>query len=617
MKNPSLRVMHTENENLNAPEYANHLLVAEILSAEIPAGTTELSIRIYSENYQLMGSDVWQKSPNKKQRKIRFHIFSEKEWEMGDYHVFVYRNGCPLWSAFKFLVFGFEEWEKIPLQILEEEPDKRYFAENLCFCEWWTKIHQFPFQTEFIQDVIRKLRSHAEKKNPAPHWLVVCGDTKGKAFASVLFPQHFCGNHADARYVFSLRDLVSGLIQWNYLSLEISQKKAVIIKIPELSYNDRTVNLLSLFAYSLQRGLFPGVTFIFQGTEKAVNELCLQCTQMDTLFTEEQTFRIQTNGILETIELLEKDTDEASGSGTYVPAESDAERQLQQMVGLRRLKQDIEEARIMALFFRERKELCLEQNVENRHHMLFFGNPGTGKTTVAKLVGQMYHNMGMLSKGHTIITCRTDLVGEYIGQTEKRMKEILEKAQGGVLFIDEAYTLAARSENSNDYGKEAINALLPILSEPDPDMIVILAGYEDKMKDLLRMNPGLKDRFPLHFHFDDYTSDELLEIAHGILKSRNFTLTHGADKMLKTLIEKASAQRDEYFGNGRWVHNLIEQGLIRSMAKRVMTSYRPDCLNYSLFSTIEACDVEDTERRFLRNRELSITPSAPRIGFRA
>lgn len=617
MNTPILRVMRTEGDSLNAPEYADNLLAVEILFPELPADTTEVSVRIYSADYRLMGSDVCQPSSQKKNPKIRLNVCSEREWKMGDYHVFVYRNGSPLWFASGFLVFEFEEWKKMPLQRLEKDPDKRYFAEKLCLSEWWPKIGQLPFQTDFIEDVIRKLRSHDGKKAPCPHWLVVCEDTKGKAFASVLLPKHFCDNQPEARYVLPLEHLVSGAIQWEHLSAEIGQSKVVVVRIAELPYNDRTVNLLSLFASVLSCGHFRGVTFLFQGTEKAVKELRLQCTLMDALFTDEQTFHVQTDGIQELIARLEGQSDEACHSEWNDPSEQSAEQQLQQMVGLRRLKEDMEEARMMALFLKERKELCLERQGESRHHMLFLGNPGTGKTTVARLVGQMYHHMGLLSKGHTVITCRTDLIGEYIGQTEKRMKGVLEEARGGVLFIDEAYTLVSHEKESNDYGKEVIHALLTVLSEPNPDMIIILAGYEDKMKALLQMNPGLKDRFPLQFHFDDYSSDELLEIAHRTLKARNFALTEEADEHLKAVIERASAQRDGHFGNGRWVHNLIEQGLIKSMARRVMSLPSSSAPDRELFSTIELSDVEDAERRFLSPREAKLTPSFPRIGFRA
>lgn len=184
------------------------------------------------------------------------------------------------------------------------------------------------------------------------------------------------------------------------------------------------------------------------------------------------------------------------------------------------------------------------------------------------------------------------------------------------MFIDEAYTLIEGGSDTKDYGKEVINALLTVLSEPNPDMIVILTGYEDKMKKLLKSNPGLKDRFPLRFHFEDYTADELSEIAHRILKSRNFVLTPEANLRLNSLIEKEARQRDEHFGNGRWVHNLIEHGLIKSMARRVMSGPRPETAQLQLFSTIEACDVEDAEAKLLRTADLKITPPC-RIGFRA
>ena len=613
MNTPILRVMHALDDGFNAQEYAKDLLVAEILFTELPTDTTELSVRIFSSNYQLIGSDVWQNPLKKKKRKIRLNICSEKTWEVGDYYVFVYRNGRPLWFASLFLGYAYEKWEKVPLQILEEDPDKQYFAEELCFCEWWMKIYQLRYKTEFLQEIIWKLRLHAEKKKPSPYWLVIYKDDKGWAFPYYYLSRHFEGP-INNNCVFSLQELVSGAISWEDMDFEICQHKTILIDVPELTYNSRTVNMLSLFTSLLKSGYFQDITFIFRGSEKSVNALRMECEQMDALFTEEQTLHAQAEKIRKNSDMLDQQNDEdfeSEENGT-------AEQQLKHMVGLQRLKQDIEETRIMALFLKERKELYLELQSENRHHMLFLGNPGTGKTTVAQLVGQMYHHMGLLSKGHTVITCRTNLVGEYIGHTEKRMKEVLEEARGGVLFIDEAYTLTSCTHDSNDYGKEVIHALLTVLSEPNPDMIIILAGYEDKMKELLRTNPGLKDRFPLHFHFDDYTSDELLEIAHRTLKARNFSLTQEADKYLKELIEKASAQRDEHFGNGRWVHNLIEQGLIKSMAKRVMSRPSPSCSGRELFSTIELSDVKEAERSFLSNREVvKYTSHLPRIGFRA
>ncbi|NPD91821.1 AAA family ATPase [Xylanibacter muris] len=292
-----------------------------------------------------------------------------------------------------------------------------------------------------------------------------------------------------------------------------------------------------------------------------------------------------------------------------------AAQRLKAMIGLERVKREIDEACTMAMFMNERKKLGLDKNGENRNHMIFLGNPGTGKTTVAKLIGEMYHEMGLLSIGHTIETNRSKLIGEFIGQTEKNTTEAIEKARGGVLFIDEAYTLIKSEENTKDFGIEVINTLLPVLSEPEPDMIVILAGYDDKMEQLLKANSGLNDRFPVKLHFDDYSSYELTEIACRTLSERNFTLTPDAVSGLRQLMDKACATRDRYFGNGRWVINLIDHGIMKSMAARVMSKPRNgDCRN--LFSVIEKTDIEEAEKNMPDNRKIRIaTPR--RIGFSA
>ncbi|MCM1311850.1 MAG: AAA family ATPase [Bacteroides sp.] len=294
-----------------------------------------------------------------------------------------------------------------------------------------------------------------------------------------------------------------------------------------------------------------------------------------------------------------------------------AEERLENLIGLPRLKSDIADAKTMALFTKQRKALGLDTTSDNRHHMLFLGNPGTGKTTVAKLVGEMYHDMGLLSVGHTIETSRSKLVGEFIGQTEKNTNEAINEARGGVLFIDEAYTLinSTNSNQSNDFGKEVINSLLVALSDPNPDMIIILAGYEEKMQLLLSTNPGLKDRFPLKFYFEDYTKDELKEIAHVFCRDRNFKLTPAADRQLSVLIEKTLRNKDEHFGNGRWVHNLIEHGIIKSMAKRVMGTphIQDDC---NVFCLIEESDVIEAEQRISQHGTMKLM-SPMRIGFTA
>lgn len=271
-----------------------------------------------------------------------------------------------------------------------------------------------------------------------------------------------------------------------------------------------------------------------------------------------------------------------------------AEQKLQSMIGLERVKREISDARNMALFTQRRNQLHLATPTDNRNHMLFLGNPGTGKTTVAKLIGAMFREMGLLSKGHTVEANRSTLIGEYIGHTEIRTKEAIEKARGGVLFIDEAYSLAIDSKNSGDFGKQALNALLPVLSEPHPDLLVIMAGYEDKIDYMLESNQGLKERFPIRIHFDDFTADELWQIAHLICSQQGFALTPAADEHLRRYIERASTERSESFSNARWVHNLMEHGVMRCMANRVVTT--TDATDERLlYTTIEECDIAAAE----------------------
>lgn len=271
--------------------------------------------------------------------------------------------------------------------------------------------------------------------------------------------------------------------------------------------------------------------------------------------SDEEDFRQQMNDLMNTMEAVREPT---------------AEQRLAEMVGLRRLKEEIAQARTLTRFARLRKRVGLEKITENRHHMLFLGNPGTGKTTVAKLIGEIYHDMGVLSKGHTIVADRSKLIGEFIGESESKVCNIIEEARGGVLFIDEAYTLFVGSNDNKDYGRRVVETLLPILSEPDPDMIIIFAGYEDKMQRLLSFNPGLNDRFPLHFHFDDFTADDLMDIMKGLCNERNYTLCEGTQEVMKDVIDGVLRDKNEHFGNGRWVHNFFEQGIVKAMAEHVM-----------------------------------------------
>src|SRR5690606_23632794 len=156
-------------------------------------------------------------------------------------------------------------------------------------------------------------------------------------------------------------------------------------------------------------------------------------------------------------------------------------------------------------------------------HMIFKGNPGTGKTTVARICGRMFKEMGVLPKGHLVECERADLVGEYIGHTAHRTREQIKKAMGGILFIDEAYSLARGGEK--DFGKEAIDTLVKAIEDHTNEFVLILAGYQREMEHFLMANPGLKSRFPIHIDFPDYSADELFQIAHLMLRERQYRLT--------------------------------------------------------------------------------------------
>ena len=199
-------------------------------------------------------------------------------------------------------------------------------------------------------------------------------------------------------------------------------------------------------------------------------------------------------------------------------------------------------------------------------HMIFKGNPGTGKTTVARILGKTFEQMGILSKGHLIEAERADLVGEYIGHTAQKTREIVKKSLGGVLFIDEAYSLARGGEK--DFGKEAIDTLVKAMEDHKDDLVLILAGYRGEMEIFLRTNPGLRSRFPIHLDFPDYKTEELVEIAELMAGNREYALSYGAREKIRDILYNGADRRELVMGNARYVRNLIERA-IRKQAVRL------------------------------------------------
>lgn len=199
-------------------------------------------------------------------------------------------------------------------------------------------------------------------------------------------------------------------------------------------------------------------------------------------------------------------------------------------------------------------------------HMVFRGNPGTGKTTVARLVGRVFKSLGFLSKGHVVETDRSGLVGEYVGQTAQKTNKMLDEALGGILFVDEAYALASGSKS--DFGDEALEAILKRMEDQRDQLVVIFAGYPDEMDELLQSNPGLKSRFANHLNFEDFSAEQLLSILKKMLVKSSHFLTMNAEDYAIKYLQFIADTSDRYFGNAREVRNLFED-LLKSQSSRL------------------------------------------------
>ncbi len=270
--------------------------------------------------------------------------------------------------------------------------------------------------------------------------------------------------------------------------------------------------------------------------------------------------------------------------------------ELNAMVGLTNLKGHFNLLFNNMKFHELRRSAGLYVPETSAGHMIFTGNPGTGKTTVAKMIGKIFKSLGLLSKGDVIVTERTRIVGRYIGETECNMQHLLEQARGNVLFIDEAYTLCDGDNNRKDFGAHVIDALLTVLSQPHPDILVIMAGYRKEMERMMLMNQGLEGRFPYKFHFDDYSADELMQIAESLFVKNDYSLTSSARAALFDGISAARTAADEHFSNARWVGQLVTNGIIPAMSARVLSS--GSCITRDALTLVHSSDVTSALDRF-------------------
>ncbi len=251
------------------------------------------------------------------------------------------------------------------------------------------------------------------------------------------------------------------------------------------------------------------------------------------------------------------------------PEEEDTESfeevlsKLDSLIGLSEIKTKVREHAQYIQFLQLRKEKGFNEKDGINVHSVFIGNPGTGKTTVAKMMGRLYKKMGLLTKGHVHEVDRTDLVGEYIGQTAPKVKDAIEMARGGVLFIDEAYALARSAEDSKDFGREVIEILVKELSNGPGDLAVIVAGYPKEMKTFMDSNPGLRSRFKLSFEFQDYLPQELSLIADYACREKEVMMVKDARTLIVENITEAFRTRDRAFGNARFVYDLIDKAKIQ------------------------------------------------------
>lgn len=262
-------------------------------------------------------------------------------------------------------------------------------------------------------------------------------------------------------------------------------------------------------------------------------------------------------------------------------------KDLNSLVGLDSVKEKVSDL----IAFQKVNQLRKLHNLHSKNntlHMAFIGNPGTGKTTVARIVGRVYKQLGLLSKGHFIEASRTDLIAGYQGQTALKVKAVIEKAKGGVLFIDEAYSIT-ENEHSDSYGRECLTELTKALEDYRDDLVVIVAGYTEPMQNFFESNPGLKSRFNTFIEFPNYSANELIEIFRTMCEYNDYRIDPDLELQLNEYFSKAIENPGDNFSNGRFVRNLFED-IIMNHARRVSAIENASVDDLSIVKSIDFID---------------------------
>ena len=249
------------------------------------------------------------------------------------------------------------------------------------------------------------------------------------------------------------------------------------------------------------------------------------------------------------------------------PEEGDPYEELDELIGLNSVKEEVHSLANFVKIQQQRKQQGLK-TPKMSYHLVFTGSPGTGKTTVARIVARIYKDLGILKKGHTVETDRSGLVAEYVGQTAVKTNAIVDSALNGVLFIDEAYALVPESGAGMDYGQEAISTLLKRMEDNRDSLVVIIAGYTNEMKRFIDSNPGLQSRFNRYINFPDYSAEELFDIFNLYLRKNQYTLNEESAAFLQEKLKYIVEHKDRNFGNARYVRNVFEKA-VQQQANRL------------------------------------------------